>query len=494
MVRLKYHRRGDLLSYASTQVSTATVVKLTPPRLAHLFIVIGAALRILLWWANPPSNSFDNHFEPIVMIMQTRATPAKDACWQCYHPPVFYWISAIVGSVAARLGFGRESLLKLLQFLPCLYGVLTLVVIHRILLKLPLGEFERVIALGAVCFLPRHIYMSAMNSNDTISYLFVACTIDLLLLALDKKLAWASLAAASASMTVTLFTKYTTYAIFPAFFVAFALLFWKRLLAPRPQIVTSFGLVMLVPVLVLGLTFISNVERYGALFPGKPAFDPASTQARDPVRMDFFSFKPWESIGSPILVPGKMHSMWTIVYTGVWFDNEPKFICLTDGNLEFWNHYYGWLRGEETFPGANPAMSVNKIIGSVLVALGLVPVGLFVYGIYLRRSLNAWVEGNESDKITLVKLTVLLALLLGNAAIVVAFVVQLPVFSAAKASYLLNSLPAFAAFLAVGLAGLQKHAAWKTTIAAACGVLFCLVVVHIVHIAYVLLVESPTQF
>jgi len=80
----------------------------------------------LLWWANPPSNSFDDHFEPIVMIMQTGATPAKDACRQCYHPPVFYWISAIVGSVAAGMGCGGESLLKLLQFLSCLYGVLTL--------------------------------------------------------------------------------------------------------------------------------------------------------------------------------------------------------------------------------------------------------------------------------------------------------------------------------------------------------------------------------
>src|SRR5262249_18385714 len=77
-------------------------------------------------------------------------------------------------------------------------------------------EFEQVIALCAVCFLPRHIYMSAMNSNGTISYRFVACTIDLLLLALDQKLAWVSLTPASASMTVALFTKYTTYAILPA--------------------------------------------------------------------------------------------------------------------------------------------------------------------------------------------------------------------------------------------------------------------------------------
>ena len=43
----------------------ATMVKLNHKWLAHLFIVLGTTLRILLWWANPPRNSFDDHFEPI---------------------------------------------------------------------------------------------------------------------------------------------------------------------------------------------------------------------------------------------------------------------------------------------------------------------------------------------------------------------------------------------------------------------------------------------
>jgi hypothetical protein len=35
----------------------------------------GATLRILLCWVNPPQNAFDNHYEPIFLIMQTGAIP-----------------------------------------------------------------------------------------------------------------------------------------------------------------------------------------------------------------------------------------------------------------------------------------------------------------------------------------------------------------------------------------------------------------------------------
>ena len=62
-----------------------------------LFFILGSLLRILLCWSNPPGNFFDNHFDPILLIMKTGTIPGKNDCWQCYHPPVFYWISAMAG-------------------------------------------------------------------------------------------------------------------------------------------------------------------------------------------------------------------------------------------------------------------------------------------------------------------------------------------------------------------------------------------------------------
>jgi hypothetical protein len=460
-------------------------------RLVILFIVLGSALRLLLWWVNPPVNSFDNHFEPIILMLQRGTIPAKDACFQCYHPPVFYMISAEVGSIAEGAGMRGRPLLKLLQLLPCFYGILTLIVIHRILLKLPLNDFARMTSLAAVCFLPRHIYMSAMNSNDTISYLFVAISVDLLLLAVEKKLSAALLIIASMAITVTLFTKYTAFAILPACAAVFGVLFWKRLIANRPQVVLSFGFVMLLPAIVLSASMVSNFERYGAALPWNLSrLDPSRTQPRDSSRMDFLSFKPWESITMPILVPGRIHSVWTLVYAGMWFDNEPKFVYYLDGISPWWRHYGGWMRGEEPFPAGDPAMTgATRFLGSSLIALGLIPFGLMLYGIYVlcRKIGTAWREGSNADKINAVKLSVFPGLLLGNLAIAVALAVRLPVYSAAKASYMLTSLPAFAVFLGFGVMRVDEDSAWRWAVAGAGGLLFVLVTAHIAQIAYALL-------
>jgi hypothetical protein len=423
--------------------------------------------------------------------MQHGAIPAKDACWQCYHPPVFYWISAMVGDVAVAGGLRGEPLLKLLQFIPCLYGILTLLVIRRILLKLPFTPFAFLTALATVCFLPRHIYMSAMNSNDTISYLLVALSIYLLFLALERKLWGWPVVAASAIVTVTLFTKYTTFAILPAFFAAFAVMFWKRT-APRPRIVGSFVLMVLLPALAMSASMISNIKHYGNPLPWNlKQLDPSRTYPRDSARLDFFSFKPWENIHTPILVPGKLHSYWTLVYTGMWFDNEPRFLCFLDRDTNWWNRYYGWLEGKGAFPGENFSMGhATMAVGSALVVLGLIPLLLVFLGIYvyLRGSWKSWANWQDSEKLIAVKLSVFPALLLANVVGIVTLALRLPVFPSAKAMYLLNSLPAFAVFIGLGVMLVRKHQAWRWTIGAACGLICALVSVHILQIAYAVLV------
>jgi 4-amino-4-deoxy-L-arabinose transferase-like glycosyltransferase len=458
---------------------------------AAVIIVLGGILRLLLWWGNPPSNAFDNHFEPIALIMQNDAIPAKDACEQCFHPPVFYWISAMVGNEATDLGFRGKSLLKLLQLMPCLYGILNLILIHQILLKLPFTEFAHLTALATICFLPRHIFMSAMHSNDTISYLCVALSIYLLFLAIEKKLAVWPVAAAGLATTITLFTKYTAFAILPAFFVVFAMMFWKRI-APWSSIVRSFGLVVVLPTLVLSLSFIANFERYGTVLPSNlKRLDP-SAEPRDSAHLDYFSFKPWESIQSPIVTPGKMHSYWTMVYNGMWFDNEPKFLYFVDPDVDWWHHYYGWLKGKESFPGENPSTGHGIwALGSALIALGLVPLLLTAYGVclYLRGTWKSWDTWGDSDheKLIAVKLSVFPPLLLANAAGIIAISLRTPYFNAAKASYFLNSLPVLAVFLALGTMPLAVHRAGKWMIGVACGLVCGLASALILQIVYALL-------
>jgi hypothetical protein len=134
----------------------------------------GAGLRAMLFLANTPSNAYDNHFLPIYLILKHGAIPRLDACWECYQPPVFYLVSAFVGKLAIFAGIAGTYLPKLLQSLCCLYGILHLGVIYLILRKLPLSGFARSIAFAFACFLPAHMYVSAMNSNDTASFLAMA--------------------------------------------------------------------------------------------------------------------------------------------------------------------------------------------------------------------------------------------------------------------------------------------------------------------------------
>ena len=184
--------------------------------------------------------------------MQYGTIPAKDACLQCYHPPVFYWISAMFGNLAFKMGADFLTITKILQFICCLYGIITIWIIYLILKKIQLPDFSKLMAFGTVCFLPRHIYMSAINSNDTISYLFVAICLYLLLLAIERKFSRGILFALSIFLTLTIFTKYTALVILP---VAFTVLWWawrRRIGMDGKKFVGSLFLALALPLLVLG--------------------------------------------------------------------------------------------------------------------------------------------------------------------------------------------------------------------------------------------------
>jgi hypothetical protein len=452
-----------------------------------LLFAAGAILRILLCWLNPPNNAYDNHYEPILMMLQSGSIPAKDACWQCYHPPVFYGLSAIVGKLFMVLGLKLIQIVKLLQFVNCLYGILTLVFLTLILKKVSLPDFAKVLAFGVACFLPRHIYMSAMNSNDTISYLFVAISVYLSIITIERKFTPLLVLATSMVISIALFTKYTTYAVLPAIIAPFIVLCFKDSDIPRKKIVSSLGLILFLPVVLLSYYFISNYKHYGSPLPWNvQQLDPSRTQPRDYSDMNFFSFKPWDGMETIMLAPDKIHSYWTLVYNGMWFDNEPRFLYLLDANRDWWTHYGAWLRGEMDYPGDNDSISfLTKLSGVGLVCLGLLPLFFLIMGgyRYVKKICDHWRKG---EGLEIAKMSVFPMLLIGNAAIMIALVLRLPVFSATKASYFLDSLPVFAIFFSYGFAAFETSKGLKKAFVFMIGLLFALASLHILHICWAL--------
>jgi hypothetical protein len=321
--------------------------------------------------------------------------------------------------------------------------------------------------------------MSAMNVNDALSYLFVTLCVYLLIVTVEKRLSPVSLTALSCALTVALFTKYTAFVVLPMTVSVFAAVAWGRSVAVKKAVIALL-LVLLLPVAALSGYFLSNLKGSGNPLPwNTQIYDPVAHRPVDADPIDFITFKPWEDLATPMLAPGKLHSFWTLIYSGTWFDTEPLFQPFLDKETAWWEHYFRWYRGEDGYPGNNPAMpGFASLTGSALIALGIFPFGLMLAGGYFAFSRRG--EGCGSSAGICIVMFPLLVLL--NTAGIIAMTLKLPVYCSMKPSYFLNSMSAFALFQAIGINRFERVTGFKKLVSAIFGILFCLVGVHILQI------------
>lgn len=380
---------------------------------AVALLVVAAALRLYLAWRNPPVNAYDDHFEPLALLLRDGAIPDKLACWQCYHPPVLYVLAAGVAKFLLWLGASTDGLQKGVQLFSCGLGIGTLVLVWFTLERLPLRPVARLAALAFVCFLPRHVYMSAMFTNDAAAAFFAAATV----LCVVRGWVWPAAVAAS----LAIFTKYTAFAVLP--FVAVAL--------PPRRAAAALAL----PLALLGITAAHNLERYGSALPNNGPW----SAYRELGRADYTSFAPWRFVEHPLLGDDRTSAL-TIVNAGMWFDVEPHYLIF-QGDLDAWARRYQAFREDTPLPEP-PVPALTLRLGSALELVGLTVLGLAVAG--------AWAA--RRDRIGLG----FLALAASSLAGVLYLVHQMPDFhapywTAMKASYLLPSLPAMAALVGYGV-------------------------------------------
>jgi len=441
-------------------------------------------LRGLLCWENPPSNSFDDHFEPISLIIKNGNIPPKDACFQCYHPPVFYYTSAKIGETLNALDMKETTVRKSLQFLNFLYNILTLAVVYFILRALNLSSFSKIVAFTTVCILPRHIYMAAMHSNDNLCILLVALCCYLVLIAIDRKLAWQTVVLVGITITLAIFVKYTAFVLFPAVLISLILIpiYVSQISLSRTTTAVLFSL--LPAIFLLGTYMTDNVRDYGKPLPwNDKMFNTSVIHPRDPAKISYVSFAPWQYMIEPLIIPGQMHSFWTIIYSGTWFDIEPKFTQVTDKNRIWWPQYFGWLSGVMPFPSLPSPLSIStRLLAAGLLICGIVPLLLVMAGFVW--SVRFLILCKDADaRIEAVKLNFFTILLVTNAAGVILLTLKAPVYSSMKATYFFNSLPAFAVLNAIGIKCIDKRRWIKIIIASVCIALVLLVIQHVFQIA-----------
>ena len=153
---------------------------------ALVVLAAGSVLRIALGVATPADVAYDDHWTPVELAIRHDRLPRAGDCWQCYQPPLFY----VTARLAYNLGAGTASLTgaadeaavavgrKAIQFVSVIAGCLTLYVCLLILRRVrPSSPLVEAVALGLPAFLPQHLYMSAMVTNDALTYLVASLAI-----------------------------------------------------------------------------------------------------------------------------------------------------------------------------------------------------------------------------------------------------------------------------------------------------------------------------
>ena len=453
------------------------------PRLTLSLFFLAVFLRLLLCCDNPPTNSFDDHYEPVSLIMNTGAIPRKDACFECYNPPVFYSVAAVSANAMRGLGLGADPIQKALQYQNCCYNILTLLFVYQILQKVScLTALPRLFAFGTVCFLPRHIYMAAMFSNDNLGYLGVAICSYLLLAIQERKNPLLLTALLALAVSLTVFVKYTGFVVLPMVAITFAAHAVRQVGQSRGKPVSLMFLALLPALMLLGSYMATNYRDYGKVLPWNDNFlDTGKIQPRDPEPVNYLSFTPWQYIREPLQLPGQLHSFWTLTYSNTWFDTEPKFLPYTDEDTGWWTEYLTWRREDSRFPESRiPLSTTTRILAGGLLTLGLLALGAVAVGL-LRCCCG--IASGKGDPARRAQDLPMLVLLAGNVAVVGLLTHKAPVFSSMKASYFLSSLPAFAVFSAHGVQLLCTGSRSRLFIFTFLTALVLFTSVHIVHVA-----------
>ena len=451
-------------------------------RVLWTFAILGVGLRLALFWVNPPRNSFDDHFGPIFWIMKYGSLPRKDALWQSYQPPVFYVVSAVIGSVERVLGAPPIALLKSLQFVSCAAGILTLGITYRILEKLPLSRFARVIAFGAACFLPVHIYQCAMHSNDTISNLGVAVCCWLMLVARERSFPHRLSVLLGLALAITLFTKYTAFVVLPMMFALLIPIRPSGSDVPARRLAAAWGLTIAVPVLVLGGVLLRQLED---LWPG------AAVEHRAVGSEPF----PAETSRRPQLhqlqaVGGHRHADPRAVESRFVLDLDPrtdvvrhgaKVSLLSRSRRGLVGPLLRVVEGRAGVPGRNSLDPLHTLHGIRADHARADPAHHADRGARAL-ALPRGRTRSGGDGLYPRGLQILPVLLAANAAGVVYLTMRSPVYSSIKPTYLLNCLPAWAALIGLGVESLERRRVVQAIVIGGFGALFVLVTIHVLQI------------
>jgi hypothetical protein len=292
-------------------------------------------------------------------------------------------------------------------------------------------------------------------------------------------------------MVVTALTKYTSMIVLPMAAASFGAAWWLRVGGSRQRVASALAGVCLPAIVALALFAAPNIRDYGTAFPSnlellQQDYLDSGRGTRD---IDFFGLSPWRAIATPVLAPDNRDSMWTILWARTWFDMEPRFLQYTDpATQDWWAAYNIYLGGAEddSWPGVYGLGVVTRVLGSTLIAAGIIPGILMLIGL-MRCLVGRWSLLRPRNPLESARLQMMPVLMFGVMAGSAFHSWKFPYTFTLKTVYILNGLPAFIVFVALG-ASLLRTIPWAHRIIVGSTIFLCaLSTLHIARVVYVMI-------
>lgn len=385
-------------------------------KLLYIILIAGICFRFTLFVVNPPNNSFDDHMEPIYKIASSMERPDPAACWECYQPPAYYFLGAVVFNLTHFAGFGVFGIWKCIQTINLILSILLLWIFIKILTVTGVDQQHKILYLSFLAVLPRDVFTSAMISND---YLLVLCALTAVLFFLKSI---KNIENQVHKSQVFNFVMTALFAVLGSLtkqhgvllFMLPATLFVIEL-RRRNRLALKVFLPVLIAVLVLSLS--DELWKYSKigifLVSNQHFFDFASHQF--PGRLDmieFTSIRFIELFKNPFITPASSSSFFTEIFARIFFDYEPKFLSPNNKNLFF--------------------------AGRFAYAIGIVWIIFFLVTFIL------WLKRKFTTKFNfslgVLSKLVLVVLALGYVAVPILQTIRFPYYSSMKAMFMLPGL------------------------------------------------------
>lgn len=289
---------------------------------------LGAILRVTIFLVSPANNSYDDHLEVIEIYADNFSRPAPFQCWECYQPPLYYYIGASIFSLAELLGLAPEMCWKIVQAVNPLLSITVLIIVYQILRLFKMSKLTIAIVLSFVVVLPRDIFTSAMIGNDYMLVFFAVLAFYLFLRTIiaikNKRNIWKWVVLLMLTATLGSLTKQhgLLLHLFPG--VVFLVLCKKT---------TRKKLYWAIPILFLGglISLSEEAWKYNKtgefLVSNQHYFDYAKDQFPGSLdRVEFLSFRISRLYQDPFISESTSASFLTELFARTFYDYEWRFI------------------------------------------------------------------------------------------------------------------------------------------------------------------------